>query len=356
MSLFQSDSTLAELLELVPSSRVRQRLTKFLYGLRSYEYFWDPWLFKDRDIYRLFYLKAPKPEPSTNFWSQGTVYEATSKDLQNWDLLGVALAPEPSNSWESGRILAGSTYKENDLYYLFYSASGGGESLKDERIGLATSIDGLSWQRYSTDYFFSEAEWNQWYGRQADTGHFHWRDPYVVRERETGKYYMFICTHQKHSTDSRFYGCVGVAVSSSLAGPYKLLPPVAGAGISGLEDWPFTEMERPQIIYRHGKYHLFFSCWPWNLNPAWLNKVGRQSIRESSLYWFTSDKITGPYQPVSACPVVKGSNRTGMYATNLFAVQEQPDEYIAIGWYHRIYTLQVSQQYKVKFEPHVLEM
>ena len=353
---FRSDFKLASLLERIPSDRGRQKAAKILYSLRNYEYFWDPWLFKDADVYRLFYLKAAKPGPSTNFWSQGTIYGAASKDLKNWEPLGVVLAPEPNNEWESGRILAGSTYRENGLYHLFYSASGGGDLLKDERISLATSIDGINWQRCSADYFFSETEWSQWYGRQADTGHFHWRDPYIVQEPETGKYYMFISAHQRHRTASKFYGCVGVAVSDTLAGPYELLPPAASAEISGLENWPFTEMERPQVIYKHGRYHLFFSCWPWNLNPVWLEKIGRRRVRESCVYWLVSDRITGPYQPMSDYPIIEGSASTGMYATNLFAVQEQPDEYIAIGWYHRLYSLQVSQRYKVQFGSNKLKV
>jgi beta-fructofuranosidase len=344
----ESNSTLVKLLEALP--RGRGTAAKIVRAIRTESYKWDPWIFKDGDIYRLFYLMAPKPTPDLNFWSQGTIFGAISKNLRQWETTGVVLSPNAENEWESGRILAGSTYKKDGTYYLFYGASGGGKSLKNERIGLVTSTDGLNWQRSSSEHLFSEDEWSKCYGRQVDTGHFHWRDPYIVRDRVSGKYCMFITAHLQHNTSSRYQGCVALATADELAGPYKLQPPVAGPKISGIDPWPFIEMERPQVIYQHGKYHLFFSCWPWHLEPEWLNKMGRCSLRESSLYWFISDRITGPYQPASDFPVVRGSTQTGLYATNFLADSQERDEYYAFGWNHRIFTLQTSRLFKVQFE------
>ncbi|KAM3096680.1 family 43 glycosylhydrolase [Phormidesmis sp. 146-35] len=350
-----TDIGLATLLESLP--RGRSTTAKFARSLRQKVYQWDPWIFKDGDVYRMFYLEAPKPKPEVDFWSQGTIYGAISPDLINWQTLGVMLAPEPNNSWESGRMLAGSIYKEDGIYYLFYSASGGGVALKDERIGLATSIDGVNWRRTSSNHLFLESEWGQWYGRQTDSGHFHWRDPYIVKDEATSKYYMYICAYSQTNhlkqltTDvaNKYQGCVGLAISDHIAGPYKLLPPVAGPTISGMEDWPFVEMERPQVIYRDGIYHLFFSCWPWQLNPNWLSRVRPKHLRESSVYWLVSNSMTGPFRPVSEIPMVNGSQKTGLYATNFLQIQNEPEEWIAMGWYHRIYALQVAPRFQVQF-------
>jgi len=343
----EANSTLVKTIESLPKGR--NKVAKIVRAIRTEPYKWDPWICKDGDIYRLFYLMAPKPTPETDFWSQGTIYGAISKDLRTWEPTGVMLAPNVENEWESGRMLAGSTYKQDGMYYLFYGASGSGKSLKNERIGLATSTDGVNWQRASNDYFFSEDEWSQWYGRQIDSGHFHWRDPYIVRDPHSGKYCMFITAHLRHDTSSRYQGCIALATADEFTGPYALQPPVAGPKISGIEHWPFTEMERPQVIYRHGKYHLFCSCWLWNLNPEWLKQVRGDRLRESSLYWFVADRITGPYQPVSDFPVVPGSKETGMYATN-FLDPADPGESIAFGWNHRIYTLEVFSRFDVSFD------
>lgn len=350
----KSNSNLARFLELIP--RGRNTTARFVRALRKGSYLWDPWILKDGNVYRLFYLRAAKPTPSVDFWSQGTIYGAVSTDLKNWQSTGIVLEPEPNNIWESGRMMAGSTYKENGIYYLFYSASGGGELLKDERIGLATSTDGINWQRSSANPFFSIEERDRWYGVQKDKLHFHWRDPYIVKDHISGKYYMFISAHLKHETLSPYEGCVGLAVSDNMAGPYELLPPVASSTISGIEDWPFVEMERPQVIFKNGKYHMFFSSWNWNLNPNWSRKLPEQKFTCSSLYWLTSDKITGPFKMKGKIPLVKGSEGTGLYASNLFPWTDNSEEFLLVGWYHHIYSLEVSPLFKAYFKDDSIEI
>lgn len=148
---------------------------------------WDPWILKDGDIYRLFYLVGPKD--TEVFWSTGKIHGAISSDLKHWQDLGAILEPDPNISWESGRMLAGSAYKEDGVYYLFYSAAGEGEpALFYEEIGLAISSDGLHWQRYSPEpkYLFSNLnERDRWYGKFKER-FFFWRDPYIVKDYQTG--------------------------------------------------------------------------------------------------------------------------------------------------------------------------
>lgn len=348
-------ATMLRLLESIPSCRARHKLTSILCSLRKGLYMWDPWLLKDGDVYMLFYLAAPSPTSWSNFWTQGTICGAVSTDLQNWKFTGIILEPEPANIWESGRIMAGSTYKEDGTYYLFYSASGGEDLLVDERIGLATSTDGLNWKRHSHNPFFLEDDRGIWYGTQQDNGRFHWRDPYVIKDHSTSKYYMFISAYSNQGTLDRHQGCVGLAVSDNIAGPYKLLPPVAGPIVSEMKEWPFTEMERPQVIYRNGKYHLFCSCWGFNLNQKWIRGLPIQRrIIDSALYWFVSDSIVGPFKPVTDVPIVPGSEKTGIYGTNFFPMSEE--DFIAIGWHYRLGSLQVSPLFKVNFSDELIEI
>jgi beta-fructofuranosidase len=327
---------------------------------RQAPYLWDPWILKDDDIYRLFFLMTPKPDPSVPFWSQGTICGAVSTALVNWKSTGVILEPLPESTWESGRMLAGSTYKENGIYYLFYSASGKGDLLREEKIGLATSTDGLHWERHSPVPIFSVEDWGVWYGAQKDyedeEGHVHWRDPYIVKDEETGKYYMFICAYLKEGFPNKHRACVALAVAEKMAGPYQLLPPAAGPTVNDLEEWPFLEMERPQVIYRNGKYHLFFSCWPWNINPRWKSKFPPHRIRESSLYWYVSDKITGPFKPAADIPIVKNSELTGLYGTTFLPGPGKSEELMAIGWYHRLHTIHINPGFKVNFSKDSVEI
>jgi len=343
---------LARHIEVLPKGK--HTASKVLNLLAKGDLTWDPWILKDGDIYRLFYLVG---EQDSEIWWKGktTIYSAISTDLKNWKDLGTAIAPELANSsWESGRMLAGCTYKENDTYYLFYSAAGKGDiEIWNEGIGLATSTDGLHWQRYSTKELIKPVDSDPWYcsykrnlyGREYD--HFQWRDPYIVKDSKTDNYYMYICAYLREGREGEFRGCIGLAVANRITGPYKLLPPAATPVIEGTEESPFYEMERPQVIYKNGKYHLFFSCWTQWLNPKWTQKVGWENITDSSLYWYISDCIEGPFEPVSKKPVCVGSDRTGIYGTNLLSLSEE--EFIAYGWYHRLMTLGISPVFKVKW-------
>ncbi|HEY9845055.1 MAG TPA: family 43 glycosylhydrolase, partial [Candidatus Caenarcaniphilales bacterium] len=279
------------------------------------------------------------------WWTVSKICSAISTDLRQWQDLGTILEADPGNPWESGRILAGCTYKEKGLYYLFYPASGQGLDLKNEAISLATSSDGCHWQRSSHHPLVQPPDNNLWYGRCNWTGHFHWRDPYLFKDPNTGRYYMFTCASSK--TPGNFQGCVGLAVADQITGPYQLLPPVLAATSDTAADWPYYHTERPQVIFKDGKYHLFFSCFRMFLNPRWLQKVNSQRITTSSLYWYISDTITGPFQPACADEsIVAGSEKTGMYGTNLLKVSTDPEKFMPYGWYHRLHALAVSPTFR----------
>ncbi|NET73500.1 MAG: family 43 glycosylhydrolase, partial [Sphaerospermopsis sp. SIO1G2] len=106
---------------------------------------WDPWILKDGDIYRAFYLCGDKKVDP--WWEQGRIASAISPDMKHWQELGTILEPVPQNNWDSGRMLAGCTYKEDGVYYLFYGAASQ-EEMGKEKIGLAISTDGINWERY----------------------------------------------------------------------------------------------------------------------------------------------------------------------------------------------------------------
>lgn len=315
---------------------------------------WDPWILPDGDGYRLFYLKGV--EGHTPWWSVSNICSATSTDMQHWHDLGVILEPSPAHAWESGRICAGCTHKENGVYYLFYSAGGAAEpELKNEAIGLATSIDGIYWQRQTEHFPLLPAQSDRGYGRCNWTNHFHWRDPYLFKDPRSNRYYLFICASA--NTPGNFQGCIGLAVADSIDGHYELLPPVVSPTPDTAADWAYYHMERPQVFYRNGKYHLLFSCFRMYLNPRWIQKHNSQLITNSSLYWYVSDEITGLFQPVHPEKfIVTNSEKTGMYGTTLLPIPTNPNEFITYGWYHRLHALEVSPTFRAKWSDRELTL
>jgi beta-fructofuranosidase len=316
--------------------------------LRKGEPCWDPWILKDDDAYRIFYLIGT-PKKGEPWWSEARICGGISSDLKHWDDLGVLLEPNSETSWESARLLAGSAYKEDDIYYLFYGGAGG-INIRNEGIGLATSKDCLNWQRPSSPFLKPDDD-NPYYGKYGD--HFFWRDPYVVRDHKDGRYYMFVTAVSKEGEPSEFRGCVALAVADKLSGSYTLLPPAASPTLEGTKESIYKEMERPQVIWKNGKYHLFFSCWKLWVNPKWEQ---RKEVTSCSLYWYVSEEITGPFKPVSEKPIVEGSSRSGLYAINLLPAPDRPDEFIAYGWYHRMRTIEVAPIYRVIWKDDSIEI
>lgn len=318
---------------------------------------WDAWILKDEDIYRLFYLTGDRL--ANPFWSVGKIGAAISTDLQNWQWLGIIVEPDIASEWESGRMLAGSAYREDGIYYLFYGGSPPKPHILNEGIGLATSTDGLNWERRSHQFlklderFYGSASPGIISTLYAGIQHYPWRDPYIVKEADTNKYYMFITACVKES-NSNFKGCIAVAVADRIDGEYEVLPPVAYPCISGTDEGIFYEMERPQVIYRHGLYHLFFSTHPTAINPKWLEQVGKDQITESSLYWYVSDRITGTFLPSKEKPIVKGSEKTNLYATNL--IDDPQGNLIAYGSHSLTPSIEVSPRWRVRWEKDDLEI
>ncbi len=312
---------------------------------------WDAIVFKDNDLYRLFYLMGDSR--ANPFWSVGKLGAAISADLKQWEYLGVALQPDPAHKWQSGRILSGSVYKENGVYYLFYSASPPEPSIFDESIGLATSTDGITWEPCAEEFLKLDTQFYCSSLRDGVKKHNGWRDPYIFKDPKTKLYYLFITAScpGEHPT---FRGCVGLAVSDKIDGFYKVLPPVTYPLVPGTNEGIYYEMERPQVIYRGGKYHLFFSAATEFINPKWVQQIGNGQITHSSLYWYISDNITGTFLPSSPMPVVKGSKDIGLYGTSFV---EAPDgKLIACGTNIDTFTLEVSERFPVRWENNSIEI
>lgn len=79
------------------------------------------------------------------------------------------------------------------------------------------------------------------------------RDPAYFYDVESGKHYLIFAASLAGS-DSAYNGCVGIAVAQDDSlNCWQLLPPLVTA--DGLNN----ELERPHILYRGGRYYLFWS-------------------------------------------------------------------------------------------------
>jgi beta-fructofuranosidase len=60
------------------------------------------------------------------------------------------------------------------------------------------------------------------------------------------------------------------------------------------------------------------------------------------LYWYVSDNITGPFNPVNDLPIVSGSETIGQYGINFLPAPDNPEELIPYGWYPKLFRIEVS--------------
>lgn len=303
-----------------------------------------------RDRYRLHYLTGPQ-DAKPNF-SVGELHAAVSEDLQTWRYLGPLIQPVGDRDWESGRILAGSIHREGDTYYCFYGGSPPKPRWNHEHIGLATSRDGRHWQRHPAPILRLDPRWYKVEAdpdRPKDEGEpfFHCRDAFPLRDRTTGRYYLYV-TAAARDRHPYLHGCVGLLVGDQLTGPFTCLPPVAAPVLPGTHESWFYELERPQVIRRGDRYHLFFSCARRHINEKWLATIDGPDINDSTLYWFVSDHPEGPFGPKGDRPIVPGSHATGLYGTQLIETHE--GDWIACGHYIFTLTLEVSRRYRVCWE------
>ncbi len=312
---------------------------------------WDPWILRNGNEYKVFFLAGP--EFKSPFWSSGLILSASSSDLKRWSFQGVALSPS-QYQWSNGRMLAGSCYKENGHFYLFYSTSPKPPDMFSEAIGIAVSKDCSNWQKSPLpllvpDYkYYGASEASSIFPSEQinkffpDGLHKQFRDPYIFKCHLTEQYCLIFSASYENGHPVR-RACVGIAVSQDIKGPYTLIKPLLYPSVDGYKGI-FYEIERPQIIFEHGKYYLLFSSWVHGVNPDYLDNYKKFDLSDSSVYCYVSTSLEEPFVPLEI-PIIPGSEKTGLYGTNFF--QDEKGGWLAYGWYTKNYTLELSCKFPV---------
>ena len=126
-------------------------------------------------------------------------------------------------------------------------------------------------------------------------------------------------------------------------------PAVKRFKVFGLHEG-FWEMERPQVWRGplDGRYHLFFNCWARYVNPDWVKRHLKGSIKptDDSLYHFVSSTPSGPFKPSETTPIVPGSQGTGLYGLR-FA-----DGTHLMGWHLEEFSLETGDgRWHLEWDP-----
>ena len=91
---------------------------------------------------------------------------AVSSDLINWEELPLALGPNSPGTLDDLQPWTGCAVEKEGTFYLYYTMRGSAERALGQRIGLATSTDLMSWQRYGHNPVIEPDP--RWYVGHAD--------------------------------------------------------------------------------------------------------------------------------------------------------------------------------------------
>ena len=156
----------------------------------------------------LLYYATRDPEFKIQLQGVAVAPENTSFNREEWTHLskeGPILKPELP--WEGECIEAASIIKRNGMLYMFYA---GGYNNAPQQIGVATSSDGIKWERLFTEPFLPNGEPGTW--NHSESGH-----PAIFDNRK--KTYLFF---QGNNDNGTTWWISNLEVKWDKSGPYLI--------------------------------------------------------------------------------------------------------------------------------------
>ncbi len=206
-----------------------------------------PVLKRWRDRYWMVYHAYPGEGYESGPASIGLAW-TTDETLHHWERLpDPILRAEDGSPWEQGGLYKECLIYDGGRFYLFYNAKDRTPSgtLWHERIGLATSLNLLHWQRWPENPVLDVSP-GKWDGQFVS-------DPCVVRDRDRWIMFYFGFDGQ-HAQE-------GVAWAEDLAHWSKWGQPILPVGSPPALD--SRHAHKPAVIQANGVlYHFFCACRP----------------------------------------------------------------------------------------------
>lgn len=270
------------------------------------KWLWDFWLARDGADHHLFFLQAPRSlgDPELRHWHV-SIGHAVSQDLCTWQLLPDAVHPGGAGAWDDYTTWTGSVIRHDGLWFMFYTGTRRAERGLVQRIGLATSIDLVRWQKHAANpLLLADLRWYE----QLDPDLWPdqaWRDPYLFRHPGTGEFQALITARANHGpADGR--GVIGHATSSDLH-HWRGQPPLTEPG-------EFGHLEVPQWVACKGRYYLLFCAQAGVQSTRRRQRPGVPNV--TGTYYLLADAPLGPFRAVTDEPLA-GDQHGATYAGKL---------------------------------------
>lgn len=254
---------------------------------------------RKRDIYHIYYLQAPRNiQNPDDRHAVASVGHAVSKDLKIWEEDGIVLEAGPEGSWDDVSIWTGSVIKKNNTYYMFYTSTSKKDEGRIQRIGVATSKNLYSWEKYENNPVIEAHPY--WYEKvnKSIEGVEHWRDPFIIYNKRDKFYYAFICARVNYGNHNG-RGCIARAKSKDLL-DWEVMSPVTDSN-------NFYNMEVPDLHFNNERWYMFFST-----NSEWYSEKHKREIiplePQTGILYYQSKTLLSKFTPIDNKEILLGSD------------------------------------------------
>ncbi|MBI1797997.1 MAG: family 43 glycosylhydrolase [Candidatus Eisenbacteria bacterium] len=209
-------------------------------------------------VFHLFYMRRDGTQPVDGAFVD--LGHATSTDLTHWTQQPAVLPVRPDH-WDNREIWAPDLIERDGVFYLFYSAVTNNPPAEDlhQQIGLATSTDLDTWQRFDQPVFqCAGAPWTYCDPTTPVGGEF--RDPFVMPDPSTpGATLMYFVARDDANRNQYLMGAARATGDltqwTSLGSFANLDQAKTGSSI----------IENPTLLPHDGLWYLFYTTW--NAHP-----------------------------------------------------------------------------------------
>jgi beta-fructofuranosidase len=265
-------------------------------------YVWDAWYYRHRGESHAIYLQQKRPGSSRPDRDVGALGHAVSDDLVSWRELPPALCRGEPGTYDDLDLWTGCTIEHDGLLYLYYTARSSAEGGKVERIALATSEDGVQWQRRGVviepDSRFYCARGNLSPLRGHASGHVDCRDLIVVRDPESDWFYGFFAA-RRQAAEIPQTSVIGLCRSRDLVN-WEQMPPAFAPD-------RYACVEVPDVFCLDGRWYM--TCLTGNVYGQRF-RLSDPGLGLGTIY-AVADRLQGPYHEPDENVLIGSTTRQG---------------------------------------------